>query len=587
MTPAPLQSRLDLPGIRCMANIGHPDDEAAQPQAVLVALRLVFDEPPAASRTDDLSDTVDYARLTETVTAVSASRRYRLLESLVQEIYDALLPTFRCAVRLWVEVKKERSPIPALDPSASFGLGSISGASAPGVWQPVRPSRPGHTLLRPAVDADRPRLRELIAASAHGLAGPWYTPAQIAGTLEAEIWGVDSELLRDGTCFVIEKDGEIAATGAWGRRATKFGGDAWQDRTSRLLDPESESARIRAFFVHPGHSRRGLGTAILRHCEEQAASAGFRSAELIATLSGEAFYRAHGYAGRDRVRTFLSNGSSIEFVPMWKPLVSRASFVGVLNITEDSFSDGGCLLDPSTAIAHGERLLDEGADWLDVGAESSNPAGQAVAEELQIARLAPVLKHFVSCGARLSVDTHRPAVMRAALDFGAQMVNDVTALAEPDAVRLLATRSEPVVIMFSRNHTARASAAERSAVGVVEEARTFFGARMEALEGAGIGRERLILDPGMGFFLGGNPGPSVSMLREFRALSCFGRPLYVSTSRKSFIGALTGGRPPAQRAFGTVASELWALTQGAAFIRTHDVRAIKDAWALWRAIEKA
>jgi dihydropteroate synthase len=324
---------------------------------------------------------------------------------LAQEIYDTLLPTFGCTVRLWVEVKKERSPIPALDPSPSFGLGSISDAAVPGAWQPARPPRP--------------------------------------------------------------------------------------------------------------------------------------------------------------------------------------SFVGVLNITEDSFSDGGCFLDLSTAIEHGERLLAEGADWLDVGAESSNPDGQAVAEELQIARLAPVLKHFASCGARLSVDTHRPAVMRAALDLGAQMVNDVTALAEPDAVRLLATRSEPVVIMFSRNATARASTAERSTVGVVEEARTFFEARMETLEVAGIGRERLILDPGMGFFLGGNPGPSVSMLRELRALSCFGRPLYVSTSRKSFIGALTGGRPPAERAFGTVATELWALTQGAAFIRTHDVRAIMDAWALWRAIEKA
>ena len=466
MTPAPLHSRLDLPGIRCMANIGHPDDEAAQPQAVLVALRLVFDEPPAASRTDDLSDTVDYARLTEKVTSVSASRRYRLLESLVQEIYDALLPTFGCAVRLWVEVKKERSPIPALEPSASFGLGSISGASSPGIWQPTHPPRPELTLLRPAVDADRPRLRELIDASAHGLAGPWYTPGQIAGTLEAEIWGVDSELLRDGTCFVIEKNGEIVATGAWSHRATKFGGDAWQGSASRLLDPGSERARIRAFFVHPRHSRRGLGTAILRHCEEQAASAGFRSAELIATLSGEAFYRAHGYAGTDRVRTPLSNGSSIEFVPMWKSLVSRASFVGVLNITEDSFSDGGCFLDPGTAIEHGERLLAEGADWLDVGAESSNPAGQPVAEELQIARLAPVLKHFVSCGARLSVDTHRPAVMGAALDLGAQMVNDVTALAEPEAVRLLATRSEPVVMQCSRATTPRGRARSNAPLSV-------------------------------------------------------------------------------------------------------------------------
>ena len=159
----------------------------------------------------NLSDTVDYARLTEEVAAVSASRRYRLLESLAQEIYDDLLPTFGCAVRLWVEVKKERSPIPALEPSASFGLGSISGSVRAWSLATSSPTPPGHTRLRPALDADRPRLRELISASAHGLAGGWYTPAQIAGTLEAEIWGVDSELLRDGTCFVIEQDGEIVA----------------------------------------------------------------------------------------------------------------------------------------------------------------------------------------------------------------------------------------------------------------------------------------------------------------------------------------------------------------------------------------
>jgi len=271
-------------------------------------------------------------------------------------------------------------------------------------------------------------------------------------------------------------------------------------------------------------------------------------------------------------------------VQILNPLVSRPSFVGILNLTEDSFSDGGRFLDPGAAIAHGERLLADGADWLDVGAESSNPAGHPVPDELQIARLTPVLSHFVAAGARLSVDTHRPSVMRAALELGAAMVNDITALRDPDAVRLLAARQEPIVIMFARNEAARASTAPRPAAGVVDEARTFFDARLEALEAAGIARERLILDPGMGFFLGGTPEPSLAMLKGLRALASLGRPLYVSASRKSFTGALTG-RPPAERAFGTVASELWALKEGATFIRTHDVRAIKDAWTLWRAIE--
>src|SRR4051812_2023522 len=175
--------------------------------------------------------------------------------------------------------------------------------------------------------------------------------------------------------------------------------------------------------------------------------------------------------------------------------------VGIVNLTEDSFSDGGRFLDADAAIAHGERLLDEGAAWLDLGPQSSNPEGQAVPVAVQIDRLRPVLQHFAPRGARLSVDTHQPEVMRAALDLGAAMINDITALADPAAAAVLAGSSVPVVLMFARNRGARAERAVAPHQGLVDEITSFFQRRIAALAAAGIARERLILDPGMGFFL--------------------------------------------------------------------------------------
>jgi dihydropteroate synthase type 2 len=206
-----------------------------------------------------------------------------------------------------------------------------------------------------------------------------------------------------------------------------------------------------------------------------------------------------------------------------------------------------------------------------------------VPAEVELARLQPVLDHFVRQGARVSVDTHKPAVMRAVLDAGAGMINDITALADPEAARVLAGASVPVVLMFARNRGARAERAVQPHDRLIEELTGFFTTRIDALAALGIARERLILDPGMGFFLGSTPAPSLFVLRHLAALAALGRPLYVSTSRKSFIGNLVG-RPPAARLPGTLASELWALDQGAAYVRTHDVRALGEAWTVWRAI---
>ena len=173
--------------------------------------------------------------------------------------------------------------------------------------------------LRLAALEDRPRLEKLIAESATGLSRTDYSSEQIDAALGGA-FGVDSELIRDGTYFVAEVDGDIVGCGGWSRRKTLFGGDSQPGRRSDLLDPARDSARIRAFFVHPAWARRGIGRAILERCEAEARDHGFRSAELLATLPGERFYRALGYVGRERVEHRLSEEVTIDFVPMRKEL---------------------------------------------------------------------------------------------------------------------------------------------------------------------------------------------------------------------------------------------------------------------------
>jgi len=175
--------------------------------------------------------------------------------------------------------------------------------------------------LRKATLEDRPALERLIAESARGLSRPDYSEAQIEAALGAA-FGVDSELIRDGTYFVAEADGRIVGCGGWSRRATLFGSDAQPGRRSELLDPARDPARIRAFFVHPESARRGIGRAILERCETEARAHGFRSAQLLATLPGERFYRALGYSGAERTEHRLRSGVTIEFVPMRKDLTA-------------------------------------------------------------------------------------------------------------------------------------------------------------------------------------------------------------------------------------------------------------------------
>lgn len=174
---------------------------------------------------------------------------------------------------------------------------------------------------RTATPDDIPAVEALIAASARGLCAGAYTPSQIEAAL-GSAWGCDTELVHDGTYFVAEIAGRLAACGGWGKRKTLFGSDKQAGRQSDLLDPAVDAARIRAFFVHPDFVRRGLGRELLKKCEAAARAHGFRAAELMATLTGVPLYRAMGYAGGERIEFPLPGGERIAFVPMRKELDS-------------------------------------------------------------------------------------------------------------------------------------------------------------------------------------------------------------------------------------------------------------------------
>ncbi len=171
--------------------------------------------------------------------------------------------------------------------------------------------------LRKAALDDRPAISQLIKLSARRLSREEYSDEQIEAAINS-VFGVDTELIRDGTYFVAEAEGRLIGCGGWSKRRTLFGGDQYAERESAAIDPAREAARIRAFFVHPAWARRGVGRAILERCEHEASACGFRSLELMATLPGVKFYRSLGYEGDERVTYELEGGTTIDFVPMRK-----------------------------------------------------------------------------------------------------------------------------------------------------------------------------------------------------------------------------------------------------------------------------
>ena len=259
--------------------------------------------------------------------------------------------------------------------------------------------------------------------------------------------------------------------------------------------------------------------------------------------------------------------------------------LGIVNITEDSFSDGGAYLDTERAIAHARELLACGADIIDLGAAASNPNAKAVAEEEEIARLAPVLAALKSDGASVSVDTFAPSVQRWALSAGADILNDIQGFPFADLYAELAKSTARLVVMHSVQGLGRATRVAVSPDEILDRVVSFFDERLAKLERAGIARDRLILDPGMGLFLGTQRAASFTVLRSLAELkSRFRLPVLVSVSRKSFLRTFLD-RSALEAGPASLAAELYAtLVQGADYVRTHDPAALKDALAVWSAI---
>jgi dihydropteroate synthase len=251
-----------------------------------------------------------------------------------------------------------------------------------------------------------------------------------------------------------------------------------------------------------------------------------------------------------------------------------AKLMGIVNVTPDSFSDGGLYLRPDVAIEHAEALVREGADLLDIGGESTRPGARAVSAEEELGRIGPVVDGLRDVGVPISIDTSKAAVAEAALDAGARIVNDVTAFrGEPELAALCAERDCGVVLMHMLG-TPRTMQSSPAYDDVVDDVRSFLAGRIEFAMAEGIAEERIWVDPGIGF--GKTADHNLELLRRLGELAELGRPIVIGTSRKSFIGRLTG-REVADRLGGTIASTVLALRAGAEVLRVHDVAAVRDA----------
>jgi dihydropteroate synthase type 2 len=263
----------------------------------------------------------------------------------------------------------------------------------------------------------------------------------------------------------------------------------------------------------------------------------------------------------------------------------RPTLFGIVNITEDSFSDGGRHLDPAAAIAAARRLAAEGADVIDLGAAASNVAARPVGSDEEIRRLEPVIAALQADGVAVSVDSFAPQTQRFALHRGVDFLNDIQGFPDPALYPELAAGRCRLVVMHAVQERGRAQRVAISASEVWRRVVAFFAARIAALEAAGIARDRLILDPGMGFFLSSDAAASLRVLANLGRLKReFGLPVLVSVSRKSFLAAVTGRVDPGQRGPATLAAELYAAGGGADFVRTHDPGALRDGLSVMAAL---
>jgi dihydropteroate synthase len=323
-----------------------------------------------------------------------------------------------------------------------------------------------------------------------------------------------------------------------------------------LVPAEGESFHLRSVgpVAGPNGTRAFLGVEVLIRRADHVAHSTVAGATLPA-------WRAALPAGTvarfdqllDRVRA-----------PLATPLV-----MGVVNVTPDSFSDGGDHGAPEAAIAHGLRLAEAGADILDVGGESTRPGAEPLEAREEIARAIPVVRGLAARGLRVSIDTRNAATMRAALEAGAAMINDVSALGhDPESMAVAAASDVPFVLMHARGDPRTMQANPIYDCAPIEIAETL-EARVQACERAGIGRERLIVDPGIGF--GKTVGHNLEIIARLGLLRGLGCPILFGASRKSFIARLSRGEPPKARLPGSLAAALMAIAEGAGIVRAHDV----------------
>jgi len=257
--------------------------------------------------------------------------------------------------------------------------------------------------------------------------------------------------------------------------------------------------------------------------------------------------------------------------------------MGIVNVTPDSFSDGGRHAETARAVAHAHRLVEEGADFLDIGGESTRPGSDAVPVEEELRRVLPVLEALVgNTEARISVDTRKPEVMRRAAEAGAHMLNDVSALQyQPESLAVAFDTGLPVVLMHAAGDP-KTMQNDPHYENVVLDVFDALAARIEACEKAGIPRNRIVVDPGLGF--GKTLNHNIDILAHLSILHALGAPILLGASRKSMIGRLTGATDPADRVPGSIAAALAGITQGASILRVHDVAATRQALSVWEAI---
>ena len=262
--------------------------------------------------------------------------------------------------------------------------------------------------------------------------------------------------------------------------------------------------------------------------------------------------------------------------------LDRPRIMGIVNVTPDSFSDGGVHASTNAAIAHGLQLVADGADILDVGAESTRPGSDAVPEAAELARLLPVIEGLVAkTDVPISVDTRKAAVMRAAVKAGARIINDVSALTfDPASLAAAASCDVPVVLMHAQGDpkTMQTAPAYRD---VLLDVYDDLAARIAVCEAAGIARQKLIVDPGIGF--GKTIEHNLALMSGLSLFHSLGVPVLVGASRKRFIGTLTGVEVAAERVHGSVGAAIAAVAQGAQIVRVHDVKATREALAVWLA----